>query len=40
MHDYRFTAALLLLGLTVGLTLVAMMIRSRFAQRFRGSITV
>jgi len=39
MRDYQFTAALLLLILTAGLTLVAMAFQRRFAARYRGSIT-
>ena len=40
MQTYQFTAALLLLLLTVGLTLIAMAVQRRFAKRFRGSLTV
>jgi phosphate transport system permease protein len=40
MRTYQFTAALLLLLLTVGLTLIALAIQRRFAKRFRGSLTV
>jgi ABC-type phosphate transport system permease subunit len=39
MRDYQYTAALLLLVLTVGLTLIAMTLQRRFAKRYRGSIT-
>ena len=39
MKQYQFTAALLLLILTVGLTLVAMALQRRFVARYRGSIT-
>lgn len=39
MRHYTFTAALLLLVLTVGLTLIAMVLQRRFARRYRGSIT-
>ena len=39
MKQYQFTAALLLLVLTVGLTLVAMALQRRFVARYRGSIT-
>jgi ABC-type phosphate transport system permease subunit len=39
MRDYQNTAALLLLVLTMGLTLVAMALQRRFARRYRGSIT-
>jgi phosphate transport system permease protein len=39
MRDYQYTAALLLLFLTLGLTLVAMLLRRRFATRYRGSLT-
>lgn len=40
MRDYQYTAALLLLILTVGLTLTAMTLQRQFARRYRGSITV
>jgi ABC-type phosphate transport system permease subunit len=39
MRDYQFTAALLLLGLTVVLGLIALALRRRFASRYRGSLT-
>jgi phosphate transport system permease protein len=39
MLQYQDTAALLLLVLTIGLTLVAMVLQRRFARRYRGSIT-
>jgi ABC-type phosphate transport system permease subunit len=38
--DYAYTAALLLLVMTLGLTVVAMLIRSHFSRRFRGSLTI
>lgn len=38
--DYAYTAALLLLIITLGLTVVAMVVRRRFARRYRGSLTV
>ena len=38
--DYGYTAALLLLIITLGLTVVAMVVRRRFARRYRGSLTV
>lgn len=40
MRTYQFTAALLLLALTVALTLSAMALQRHFAARYRGSITV
>jgi phosphate transport system permease protein len=40
MLDYQDTAALLLLVLAVGLTLLAMLLQRRFAKRYRGSLTV
>jgi ABC-type phosphate transport system permease subunit len=40
MRNYQFTAALLLLVLTIGLTLGAMVLQRRFAKRYRGSMTV
>jgi phosphate transport system permease protein len=39
MAQYQQTAAMLLLVLTVGLTLLAMLLQRRFAKRYRGSIT-
>jgi ABC-type phosphate transport system permease subunit len=39
MQDYQFTAALLLLLLTVVLTAIAMTLRRRFALRYRGTLT-
>lgn len=39
MMQYRFTAALLLLILTLGLTLASMLIQRRSARRYRGSLT-
>jgi phosphate transport system permease protein len=39
MIQYQDTAALLLLVLTVGLTVIALLLRRRFAARYRGSIT-
>jgi phosphate transport system permease protein len=39
MREYQYTAALLLLVLTVGLTLVAMTLQQRFTKRYRGFIT-
>lgn len=39
MRAYGFTAALLLLVLTLGLTLGSMYLRRRFGKRYRGSIT-
>jgi phosphate transport system permease protein len=39
MKTYQFTAALLLLILTVGLTFIAMGLQRRFAKRYRGSLT-
>ena len=39
MRAYQYTAALLLLVLTVGLTFIAMALQRRFAKRYRGSIT-
>ena len=39
MMQYRFTAALLLLIVTVGLTVAAMLIQRRSARRYRGSLT-
>lgn len=38
--DYAYTIALLLLMITLGLTAVAMLVRRRFAQRYRGSLTI
>ena len=39
MHGYQSTAALLLLVLTLGLTVLAMLLQRRFAKRYRGSLT-
>ena len=39
MKPYGYTAALLLLVLTVGLTIGAMLLQRRFAKRYRGSMT-
>jgi phosphate transport system permease protein len=39
MIQYQDTAALLLLVLTIGLTVVALLLQRRFAKRYRGSIT-
>jgi hypothetical protein len=39
MRTYQFTAALLLLILTLGLSLIALALQRRFARRYRGSIT-
>jgi phosphate transport system permease protein len=39
-QDYANTAALLLLLITIGLTVVALLLRSRFTQRYRGSLTI
>jgi ABC-type phosphate transport system permease subunit len=39
MDGYRLTAALVLLVLTLGLTVLAMVLQRRFARRYRGSIT-
>jgi ABC-type phosphate transport system permease subunit len=39
MKQYQSTAALLLLVLTLGLTVAAMLLQRRFAQRYRGGIT-
>lgn len=36
--DYTYAAAFLLLLITLGLTVVAMLLRRRFAQRYRGSL--
>jgi phosphate transport system permease protein len=38
--DYAFTSALVLLFIVLGLTIVAMWMRRRFARRYRGSLTV
>ena len=38
--DYAYTSALLLLIITLGLTIVAMLVRRRFSKRYRGSLTV
>jgi ABC-type phosphate transport system permease subunit len=38
--DYAYTAALLLLLITLGLTVVAMLVRQRFSKRYRGSLTL
>ncbi|HYO44887.1 MAG TPA: ABC transporter permease subunit [Candidatus Limnocylindrales bacterium] len=38
--DYAYTAALLLLVITLGLTVGAMFVRRRFARRYRGSLTL
>jgi phosphate transport system permease protein len=38
--DYAYTIALLLLMITLGLTLLAMLVRRRFARRYRGSLTI
>jgi ABC-type phosphate transport system permease subunit len=38
--DYAYTAALLLLLITLGLTVVAMLVRQRFSKRYRGSLTI
>jgi ABC-type phosphate transport system permease subunit len=40
MIQYQDTAALLLMVLTIGLTLLALLLQRRFAARYRGSITV
>ncbi|HEY4753861.1 MAG TPA: ABC transporter permease subunit, partial [Candidatus Limnocylindrales bacterium] len=40
MFQYQDTAALLLLVLTVALTVAAMVLKRRFAARYRGAITV
>jgi ABC-type phosphate transport system permease subunit len=39
MGPYQFTAALLLLILTLGLTVTAMWLRQRFGRRYRGTLT-
>ena len=39
MDQYRLTAALVLLLLTMGLTVIAMLLQRRFAKRYRGSLT-
>jgi len=39
MEQYRLTAALVLLLLTMGLTVLAMLLQRRFATRYRGSLT-
>lgn len=39
MAAYRFTAALLLLFLTLGLTVIAMLVRRRFGNRYRRALT-
>jgi phosphate transport system permease protein len=38
--DYAYTSALLLLGITLGLTVVAMLLRRHFSRRYRGSLTL
>jgi phosphate transport system permease protein len=40
MGLYQDTAALLLLVLTISLTVIALLLQRRFAQRYRGSLTV
>jgi ABC-type phosphate transport system permease subunit len=37
MGDYQFTAALLLMIITLGLSLAAVMLKRRFARRYRGT---
>jgi phosphate transport system permease protein len=39
MGPYQFTAALLLLILTLGLTVAALWVRQRFGRRYRGTLT-
>jgi phosphate transport system permease protein len=39
MGPYQFTAALLLLVLTLGLTVAALWVRQRFGRRYRGTLT-
>lgn len=39
MQTYQYTAALLLLIVTLGLTVTAMVLQQRFAKRYRGSMT-
>ena len=39
MGDYGFATALLLLVLTLGLTIIALLVRTQFARRYRGSLT-
>jgi hypothetical protein len=39
MIQYQDTAALLLLVLTIGLTVIALLLQRRFAKRYRGAIT-
>ena len=39
MGPHQFTAALLLLAITMGLTVAAMLLQRRFAKRYRGSLT-
>jgi len=39
MLQYQATAALLLMVLTIGLTVIAMLLQRHFSRRYRGSIT-
>jgi phosphate transport system permease protein len=38
MGDYKFTAALILLIITLGLTILYLVLRNKFAERYRGAI--
>ena len=39
LMKYRMTGVLLLLAITLGLTVTAMLLQRRFAKRYRGSMT-